>query len=298
MIVDQPGQGGRDGQARGLRSRGRTRERESREENGSPRPRSLAIVSGKGGVGKSLLAVNVAMALCRTEARRRVLLVDGDAGLANADLLLGWIPSHTLSDWVEGRVGLDQLLTSGADGLDLLVSGTSEAAAGLLERLAKGRPGDRFATGLGRHDFSVFDLGAGIGDSVVEVATACDRVWLVATPEPTSLADAYTMARRLTERNPRVDVELVVNRARDAEEGARTHLALDRMTRRFLDRPLPLRAVLPDDPSVRQAVARQEALVEVAPRCPMARRLALLAESLSEEFDASSFGGARSSLPA
>ncbi len=284
MIVDEPARREREGQARGLRSRRPIDATTQARDSEAPRLRSLAIASGKGGVGKSLLAVNIAMALARAEAERRVLLIDGDAGLANADLLLGWIPSYTLSDWVDGRVGLDRLLTSGAEGLDLLVSGTSQAAAGLLARLATGRREDRFVAAFGRRDLAIFDLGAGIGDSVVDVATACDRVWLVVTPEPTSLADAYAMARRLTERRPDVDLELVVNRARDAEEGARTHLALDRMTRRFLDRPLPLRAVLPEDPAVRRAVAQQEALVAVASGSPMARRLALLAESLCEEF--------------
>ena len=283
MIVDLPNGEGREGQARGLRTRRYRSTVPSRGGRAPSAPRSLAIVSGKGGVGKSLLAVNLATALCRADVRRRVLLVDGDAGLANADLLLGWLPSHTLTDWAEGRVRLDELLTRGAERLDLLVSGPSEAAAALLTRLAKRAPEDRFAEGLAGHDLAIFDLGAGIGKAVLDVATACDRVWLVATPEPTSLADAYTMARRLTERNPQVDLELVVNRARDAEEGARTHLALERMTRRFLGRGLPLRAVLPDDPAARQSVARQTTLFEVAPRCPMARRLELLAESLGDE---------------
>ena len=281
MIVDLPT--GREGQARGLRRRRHRRSTMSQGAGSTSGPRSLAIVSGKGGVGKSLLAVNLATALCRADARRRVLLVDGDAGLANADLLLGWLPSHTLTDWAEGRVDLDGLLTRGAERLDLLVSGSSEAAAVLLTRLARRVPDDRFVEGIAGHDLTLFDLGAGIGKTVLDVATACDRVWLVATPEPTSLADAYTLTRRLTERNPEIDLELVVNRARDAEEGARTHLALERMTRRFLDRALPLRAVLPDDVAVRQSVARQTVLSDVAPRCPMARRLDLLAESLGDE---------------
>lgn len=281
MIVDLPTR--RDGQAQGLLKRRQRRSTVSQGASATSGPRSLAIVSGKGGVGKSLLAVNLATALCRADAPRRVLLVDGDAGLANADLLLGWLPSHTLTDWVEGRVDLDGLLTRGAERLDLLVSGSSEAAVALLTRLAKRVPEDRFVEGVAGHDLTLFDLGAGIGKGVLDVATACDRVWLVATPEPTSLADAYTMARRLTERNPGVDLELVVNRARDSEEGARTHLALERMTRRFLDRALPLRAVLPDDVAVRQSVAHQTVLSEVAPRCPMARRLELLAESLGDE---------------
>ncbi|MCR9097766.1 MAG: P-loop NTPase [bacterium] len=283
MIVDAPGQRARDGQATGLSARRRSRTPATGGLDVERPPRSLAIVSGKGGVGKSLLAVNLSLAMARFAERRRVLLVDGDAGLANADLLLGWIPSFTLSDWIEGRVGFDRLLTRGTDRLDLLVSGSSEPGANLIARLAAGRPDDPFAARFAEHDLTVFDLGAGIGASVVEVACACDRVWLVATPEPTSLADAYTMARRLVERRPEVDLELVVNRARDAEEGARTHLALERMTRRFLDRPLPLRAVLPDDPAARTAVARQVPLFDDAPRAPISRRIRLLADSIGEE---------------
>ncbi|MEM9174260.1 MAG: P-loop NTPase [Myxococcota bacterium] len=245
--------------------------------------RSLGIVSGKGGVGKSLVAVNLAREIARGEASRRVLLVDADAGLANADLMLGWIPTATLSDWIEGRAPETELLTRDEDGLGLLVSGTSEAATGLLARLAARTLDAQAEQALGDADLTVFDLGAGIGAAVLETAAACDRVWLVATPEPTSLADAYTMARRLVDRRPGVDLELIVNRARDAEEGARTHLALDRMTRRFLNRPLPLRAVLPEDPAVVAAIGRQAPLAAAVPHAPIARRMALLAESVADE---------------
>jgi len=270
-------------QASSLGSRRSRRVAATAVEPASPPGHSLAIVSGKGGVGKSLLAVNLALAIARAERARRVLLVDGDAGLANADLMLGWIPSHTLSDWIEGRARIDDVLTSRLPGLDLLVSGTGEAATGLLAHFAAGGLDERARAAFGDPELAIFDLGAGIGASVVEIACACERVWLVATPEPTSLADAYTMARRLTERRPGVALELIVNRVKDPEEGARTHLALDRMTRRFLDRPLPLRAVLPDDPAALRAVARQEPLATVAPNAAIARRLVLLAESIIEE---------------
>ena len=254
-----------------------------RHRESAPGALSIALVSGKGGVGKSLLAVNLSLELAAHGSLGRVLLVDGDAGLANADLLLGWVPERSLTDWIDGRATLDDVVTRGREGLDLLVSGPSPDALALLERLASGRLADANRTPFGDQRVRVFDLGAGIGCEVVGLASACDRVWLVATPEPTSLADAYAMARRLVEARPDVALELIVNRAADADEGARTHAALERMTQRFLGRRLPLRAVLPEDPRVLRAVARQEPLSTSAPQAPYTRRMRLLAESLAEE---------------
>jgi flagellar biosynthesis protein FlhG len=263
-------------QATGLRGKGQGEASSTRA-----RGRVLGIASGKGGVGKSALAVN--LATFAAAAGASTLLIDGDLGLANADLLMGLVPGRDLGDWALGRCSLAEVLVCGPAGLELLVVGPRSATVALLEQGLRGSEGGDLSPLIDSRSLSILDLGAGIGRGVIDLARHCDPVWLVATPEPTSLADAYATAKQLWERAPRLRVELVVNRAADRATGERTHRALDRLVRRFLGRSLPLRAVLPEDPAMSAAVARQQPVVALAPRSPIARRIGLLAESLAEE---------------
>ena len=269
-------------QASGLLDAATVSSRESEHPFGQPRPgRVLGIISGKGGVGKSALAVNLATAASMAGAR--VLLIDGDLGLANTDLLMGLIPSRDLEDWEAGRASLVETICRGPSGLQVLVSGNGQRVADRI-CAAVARPGEGdLAELIDSQDLTILDLGAGIGDRVLRLASACDLVWLVVTPEPTSLADAYATAKLLWKGSPHHRLELVINRVHDVAMGQRTHQALGRLMQRFLSRVLPLRAVLPEDAAMARSVARQSPLVIEEPRSPAARRLRMLAESLIEE---------------
>jgi len=277
-------------QAAGLR-----RHAGRRTDPGAPPGRVVGVVSGKGGVGKSTLAVNLAVAAASRSAR--VLLVDGDLGLANTDLLMGLVPRHDLQDWVEGRNALEEVACPGPAGVSLLLAGESRAGAQALREAILHGPGSPLGRFVAGHDLTVVDLGAGIGSDVIALGSVCHPVWLVTTPEPTSLADAYATAKRLWQRTPALEIELVVNRVREAGAGERTHLALCRLTRRFLDRALSLRAVLPEQPELIRSVSEQTPLVLHSPKTAAARRLGLLAESILEEgrFDADAAAGSRCS---
>ncbi len=241
----------------------------------------IGLVSGKGGVGKSALAVNLAIAAGREG--RRVLLIDGDVGLTNADLLLGLVPRFDLADWVEGRAALEDVLCGGPEGIDLLLAGRGAASHESLYSALQRGGRDPLGARLADYDLVFLDLGAGIGPRLIELACRCSRLWLVAVPEPTSLADAYAITKRITERAPALPIELLVNRVPDRATGERTHQALERLTRRFLSRGLPLRGTLPEDPAMARSVARQMPVVLGEPGSPVARRLDLLAQSLLEE---------------
>lgn len=243
--------------------------------------RVLGIVSGKGGVGKSTLAVNLATAAAAMGAR--TLLVDGDLGLANADLLMGLVPTCDLEDWCAGRVGLEEVLCPGPGGVQVVIAGKGREVARRLREAASGHTAEGLGTLFAGQDLTILDLGGGIGNGVLDLAEVCDPVWLVVTPEPTSLADAYATAKKLWQRAPSLELELVVNRVPDRASGERTHQALSRLVQRFLSRPLPLRGMLPEDASMIRSVARQNPLVIEEPNAPAARRLRMLAESLLEE---------------
>ncbi len=263
-------------QAQALEVRRRGRE--------TPRPRRpgvLGIVSGKGGVGKSLLAVNLASAAARGGAR--TLLIDGDAGLANADLLLGLTPPFDLDDWTAAGRSLEEVVCRGPHGLSLLVAGSRGESRRRLARALAGLPAEGLEGLVEAHDVTFLDLGAGIDEHVLAPARACGLVWLVATPEPTSLADAYTTLKRLGEGDTTAAVELVVNRAPSRDSAERTHQALSRLCERFLGRSIALRGVVPEEPELLRSVARQAPLVLEPRPCAASRRLELLAESLLEQ---------------
>ncbi len=269
-------------QASGLSARGQARSLGKPKIGHETRcARVLGIVSGKGGVGKSTLAVNLATAAAASGAR--TLLVDGDLGLANADLLMGLVPECDLADWIEGRVDLDRVICRGPAGVQVMIAGKGPEVTGRIRQAAQGEDAKGLEQIFARQDLTILDLGAGIGEDVIELARACDPVWLVVTPEPTSLADAYVTAKTLWERAPTLRLELIVNRASDRKSGDSTYQALRRLIQRFLSRPIALRGVLPEDEAMIRSVARQRPLIHEAPNSVVARRLRLLAESLLEE---------------
>lgn len=264
-------------QAEGLAARRRRMPTVPRRRGACP----LAVVSGKGGVGKSALAVNLAMAAAGSGAR--TLLIDADAGLANADLLLGLVPDFDLDDWLGGHCQMSELICDGPQSLSLLVSGSSASSTRALREVLAGEGIQPLADLMASYEVVIVDLGSGISVPVVELAAACGHAWLVATPEPTSLADAYAMAKRLVEHSPKAALELVVNRFQEVESARRTHEALDRLCQRFLGRALPLRGAIPEDAALRQSVAMQTPVMLGSVKGDAGRRVEGLAESWVEE---------------
>lgn len=263
-------------QAIGLTRRAR---RVAVPENAGAAANVLGLISGKGGVGKTTLAVNLASAAAK--AGRRVLVIDGDAGLANAELLMGLVPRFDLDDWVEGRA-LEDVVCSGPHGLSLLVAGSRPASRRLLTGALAGHGENALRDRIGQADLTLLDLGAGIGAPLMKLAIACPALWLIATPEPTSLADAYATLKRLSEieATERPSVELLVNRARTSLDGDQTHGSLSRMSERFLGRGIALRGVIPEDGALHRSILRQSPIVLDGRSNAAARRIELLAESL------------------
>lgn len=250
-----------------------------------PAARCIATVSGKGGVGKTNLVANLAVAAARM--RRRVLVVDGDLGLANVDVLLGLAPRESVAGVLEGRCTVQDALVVGPRGIHILpaASARSELAALSGETLA--RLVRLLWDAARRYDLVLVDAGAGVGPAVVGLAAACARTLVVTTAEPTSLADAYATVKVLRHRAAHLRPELVVNDVRRARDALATHARLERMTRRFLDTDLPYRGHLPRDPRLHQAVARQRAVVEMFPAAVWSKHVFRLAEDLLQEMGAS-----------
>ncbi len=244
-------------------------------------PPWIAAVSGKGGVGKTNVVANLAVAAAGLGAR--VLLVDGDLGLANVDVLLGLLPPASVAEVLDGRSSLEEALVDGPRGIRVLPAASARAELAALDGLGLARLIALLRAGTANYDLVLFDAGAGIGPSVLGLAAACSRVLVVTNGEPTSLADAYAVFKVLHAGAPPLPVELLVNEVRDAREARAVQRRLERVVARFLAAPVPLRGYVPRDPRLAEAVSRQRAVVDLYPGAASSRRLVALARDLLRE---------------
>lgn len=243
--------------------------------------RLLAVTSGKGGVGKTNLAVNLALAFL--ELGQPVLLVDADLGLANTDLLLGAEPRYHLGHVLRGQARLAEAVYRGPEGLRLLSGGVA------LEDLA-GLPPEQILSFIsqlpdlaGRGDLVLLDTGAGLGGHVRAFLAAAPEVLVVTTPEPTALADAYASIKVLSREHPESTVYLVVNQAdnpREAREAAHT---LSRVARRYLGMNVQELGYIPRDPAVPRSVREKRPFLLAAPNAPASVAVRQVAARLNGE---------------
>jgi flagellar biosynthesis protein FlhG len=214
-------------------------------------PRTLAVCSGKGGVGKTTVAANLA---CQwASLGKRVLLLDADVGLANAQITLGLHPRHTLEQVINGYVHVDDALCTGPFGLKVLAGASGTSVPGTLQDEQKARLLASLGELAPRFDLVVVDLQSGLGDSVSFFGGACDDVLLVINPEPASLADAYVTIKLLEERARSRAFHVVVNRCASEAQARQSFSRLTGVTSRFLGSRVLYSGSIPDDPTVRTA---------------------------------------------
>ncbi|HTY64948.1 MAG TPA: MinD/ParA family protein [Acidobacteriota bacterium] len=239
------------------------------------RAHRIAVISGKGGVGKTVITANLAARLSSTG--RRVLVVDADLGLANLDILLDVEPEFTMLDALHGMQPPEKVLVHTSKGFDLLPGGSGlPEGTTLTQSLSEG-----MATILSsiehRYDVILFDAGAGVGDVVLFFANLADEILLVATPEPTSLMDSYATIKILNQEYGRNEFLLIVNQANPAsfsQIGNSVVGHLQNVISRFIDseqkKPVHIELVgsIPLDPAVPQAIRRRQLLSETSPEAP------------------------------
>ena len=250
-----------------------------------PRARILAVTSGKGGVGKTFISANLAAALARRGLR--VLVLDADLGLANLDVVLNLHPKITLHDVFTSDATLEQAVLPAPGGFSVLLAGsglveysrlTPEVREKLLAVIEEVTP---------RFDIVLLDTGAGISDVVLYTVSLADEVLIVATPEPTSMTDAYATIKVLAMQQSRRELRLVVNQVPRAGDGRGVALQLQQVIDRFVssavDTPVRLDPLgeVPLDPSVRDAVKKRQLVVETLPGSPAAQAVSQLAARLS-----------------
>ena len=248
--------------------------------------RIIAITSGKGGVGKTFVSANLAAAL--TRRGQRVLVLDADLGLANLDVVLNLHPKITLHDVFTGKASLDEAVIAAPGGFSVVLAGSGMVEYSRLTPEVRNQFLSVIETLTPRYDVILLDTGAGISDVVLFSDSLASEVMIVATPEPTSLTDAYAAIKVLAMQQKRQYVRLIVNQAARPGDGRAITSQLQQVLDRFVttESGKPVRLMhmgdIPVDPTVREAVMRRQLLLLQTPGCPAALAVSQLAGKVEE----------------
>lgn len=232
----------------------------------------ISVTSGKGGVGKTNIVVNLASLLASID--RRVLVMDCDLGLANIDILLGIAPEKNLYDVVRGDVSIEEVVVKTEAGFDLLpaASGVAEMVNIAPEQQFKLVSG--FSDLFHNYEFILLDTGAGIASTVIRFNLTAQENIIVLTPEPTSITDAYALMKILKSKSEGTPTfHLLTNMVKDAKEGREVYSNLARVAKQFLKVETDYLGHIVDDQAVRRSVAGQKAFARAFPKAPATRCL-------------------------
>jgi flagellar biosynthesis protein FlhG len=247
---------------------------------------TLAVTSGKGGVGKTAVSVNLAVQLARLG--RRVVLLDADLGTANADVVCNVHPKATLAHVVAGQCALPDVMVEAPGGFRLIpgASGLANIAHLSTHEL------DRLTAQMRRleHDCDVLliDTGAGVGPNVLNFCCAAERVLVVTTPEPTSITDAYAVIKTIYNRTSDADLRLLVNQVKDEREARSVHTRILGVCQKFLNLSPGYAGHILHDPQVTRAVRRRRPFALEAPRSKASVGVLSLAHRLDRHASESS----------
>ncbi|MHC4995771.1 MAG: MinD/ParA family protein [Planctomycetota bacterium] len=250
------------------------------DEPTGPTARVIAITSGKGGVGKTNVAVNLAARLAKMG--RRVALLDADMGMANADVLCNVSARGNLAHVVAGRKTLPQIMIEAPGGFVLIPGASGLAQMASLSEFERARIINLFRKLQQDHDLLIIDTGAGIGANVLSFLLTADELLVVSTPEPTAVTDAYALIKAVSRKRENVPVSLLVNMSHDRDEGRRVYERVAAVCRRFLGLPLTDAGHVVHDPRVGAAVRRRTPFVLDAPDSPASRCVQQLAHKLDK----------------
>jgi len=243
----------------------------------APRPvRVIAVTSGKGGVGKTNVSVNLAIALA--EEGQRVMLMDADLGLANVDVMLGLHPEYDLSHVIQGERTLEEIIVSGPAGVHIVPASSGTKMMAELSPMEHAGMIRAFSELSYPLDVLIIDTAAGISDSVVSFSRAAQEVIVVVCDEPASITDAYALIKLLNREYGIQRFRVLANMAHSAQEGRELFTKIARVTERYLDVTLDFMGAVPYDDYLRKAIKRQKAVVEAYPRARASMAFKTLAQ--------------------
>lgn len=229
----------------------------------------LTVTSGKGGVGKTTTSVNLAIALAAH--RHRVIVLDGDLGLANVEVLLGLNALHNLQAVIEGEKSMLDILEKGPGGIEVVPGSSGLAKMADLGSVARENLLDGLRQLQAHADFIIIDTMAGIGRNAVSFAAAADEVLLVTTPEPSAMVDAYAMAKAVHAQQPEAVFRLIVNMVSGRPQAAAVTTNLSNVAQQYLGCAFSSLGYIVRDPRVAQGVMQARPFLLEFPNAPASR---------------------------
>jgi flagellar biosynthesis protein FlhG len=245
-----------------------------------PRLRVIAVTSGKGGVGKSNIVVNLGLALAKMG--QKVLLIDADLGLANLDILLGLSPRFTIQDLLSLRRSLSEVMVEGPEGIKILPASSGIPELADLDKHQKIFLLSELDDYSEKIDVVLIDTGAGISRNVLFFNVAAQERIVVANNEPTSITDAYALIKVLASQYGENHYKLLVNGLAKLQDGEMVYRTMLRVTERFLGRGISLEylGVVPHDEAIPRAVLKRQPVLTLFPQARVSRSFTSLAKKL------------------
>ncbi len=243
--------------------------------------RTIAITSGKGGVGKTNIAANIALEMRKNG--KEVMILDADLGLSNIDILFQLTPRYNIKHVLNGEMTLKDIIIEGPRGIKILPASSGVQELTSLDEFQRLRLLEGFDSYNDDIDFLIIDTGAGISENVAFFCVAAQEIVIVTSPEPTAITDAYALIKVLFTRYQEKEFRVIVNFAKSSDDGFDVFRRLSMAAEKFLNISLDYIGYIPFDDCVQRAVKEQRALVEIYPNSIASRKITEIASKFSNE---------------
>lgn len=240
--------------------------------------KKIAITSGKGGVGKTNVVINLAIALQRM--KKKITIFDADLGLANIDILLGLTPKYNIVNLISDNFPIEKIMIEGPSGIKIIPASSGIQEITNLDPFQEEKLLQELAKVEDFTDILLIDTAAGISNLVLSFLLSSEEIVLVTNSEPTSIVDAYAVVKVVSKYDMEKPISVIVNSVRSNEEGEIVYNQLKTTVDRFLGRDISLLGFLPYDESVIESVKRQEAVLEAFPKSEVSRAFSNLSRIL------------------